>query len=1728
MVVKRYRCVLSVMFVALALVVAKPVFAITVQGSITTHTRWTKAMSPVILSGDVTVKAGVTLTVDPGVQVVAAAGDVLRTGADSSRVELNIEGALIAVGTSTERILFRGSSTSKGTWYGIRILSGGSGTLTYATVQYGRYCVDNYNVVALNNIQIDNCSTYGVYARAGTTTVNGGAIFRNNYGFYLSGGKTKIANATIYRNTTYGVYGNYSSRATTVEITRCTIAHNANYGVYAYRSSSSSGAFILKDSIVVRNAGTNYEVYSGRYGITCSNNLIWDVSGNTIYNRYSPSCATAVFYNPLFVNENADDYRIYDRSPARKAGPGGIDIGALPWTTHKTTTLHGKLLSDVVLPSGTHTLAGDLIVGRGVTLTLSPGAVILVHTVDDMSGGVDRSKAELVVEGRLVAKGTRSSSLVVFRSTSSSTGSNLWYGIRALAGSQVTLQNVSLTNARFGLELYGTATLNDVAISRTQYGLYVRAGVLNMANSKLFLNQYGASISGGKTKLSYSLIYRNTSYGVYASYSSRSTTVEIDHCTIAYNSSYGIYSYRSSSSSGAFLLKDSIIVRNARTSYEVYNGRYGITCTSNLIWDASGSTVYNRYSPSCNASVYYNPLFVKEGSDDYRLYDRSPARKSGTGASDLGALPWNKGKQVTTVLHGKLTTHTVLPAGTHKLMGDLIVGKGATLTLSKGAILESKSVDDMYGGLDRTRSEIVVEGKLVAWGESSAKPIQFKAEGTSTTTNRWYGLRVLAGGSLDMRYVVVRSGRYGVDTVGTTLLRDVAMAYNGSYGLYIHGGTTTYTRGQLYRNSSYGVYHTSGVSTLSFLQIYRNNSYGVYANISASNSTVLVDHCTIANNSSYGVYVYRRSSSVGVFTLQNSIIVNNARTSYEVYSSYYGPVCKNNLIWDTSGSTLYTRYSPACTALVRANPLFKKPTSDDYNILLNSPARKRATDGSDLGALPFQPALAKVQIKPALGEVQVGKTIQFTATGINTQGGVKTGLTFSWKLVGGGGTISPTGLFTAGTKAGTFFSTVEATADGIPGYASVKITPGAIIKVVVSPNPGKAPPLRTLQFSATGQDQYGNQAPNLKVKWKLVKGGGTISSTGLVTTQGRNGTFTNTVEAAYGSQKGYATLVVDSNFPVVTSVVVTPSQVSMKYKEQKSFVAVAKDQNGKSMSGLRFAWSAPSGGGTVVTTSSTAADFVAGTKAGSYSLVAQTAGFKGIARITITDPNAGVLGSIVVTPSLATLKVGQTQQFKAQGYDKNNKPMALQPIWSAGTGTIDRKGLFKAGAATGSYTVTAKSGSVSGSATVQIAAGNAPTTPTLLSPADKAVVKTNPPILTLKNSTDPDKDKLTYDFVVATDKQFTTIVAQGSAAETPNTTSWKVSPSLKEDTLFYWRARATDSVLRSGWSVVRTFHLNAVNNAPTAPVRSAPADAGQVTDARPTLVVKNATDPEGKPLVYTFEVATDASMTAIVVTSNRIKAGRRSTSWKISRSLKNKTTYYWRAWAIDDKGLAGTKMTTASFVTSLPNGPPSAPKPKKPADKESVSALTVSLEVENATDPDGDVLTYHFQISEDKTFKGQLDEQQGTTEGQKTTTWKPKALVRGKTYFWRVRANDGTVDGTWSKVFSFTVDAKSSNEADSESVGETSLEQRPAEQTQGSDREHSRDGGNTDTATVEKPTSDSHPEVVAKQDTLQDLDKAPGGCGCSSQTKDGVPVGLWILCFLGLLLLDLRRQRKSS
>ena len=351
-------------------------------------------------------------------------------------------------------------------------------------------------------------------------------------------------------------------------------------------------------------------------------------------------------------------------------------------------------------------------------------------------------------------------------------------------------------------------------------------------------------------------------------------------------------------------------------------------------------------------------------------------------------------------------------------------------------------------------------------------------------------------------------------------------------------------------------------------------------------------------------------------------------------------------------------------------------------------------------------SLSSLDVNPDPTTLVIGTTRQFTATGADFAG-VAVDVSPVWSVVSGGGTISPSGLFTAGNAVGTFASTVMATSGSMTATATVNVTPGPLATITVTPNPVTLAGGATQQYAAVGRDASGNIVA-ITPTWSVIAGGGAIGTTGLFTAGSVSGTYTNTVQASSGGIAATATVTVSPG-PLAT-IVVTPNPVTLGAGTTQQFTATGRDAAGNLVA-ITPVWTVVANGGTINGTG----NFTAGTTAGTYAnTVRATSGaISGSATVTVTT---GALVSITVSPNPETLDQGDQQLFSAVGRDANGNTVVIAPTWAvvAGGGSIGQtSGLFTAGNTSGTFnnTVRASVGTVAGFATVTVTGAVVPPPP---------------------------------------------------------------------------------------------------------------------------------------------------------------------------------------------------------------------------------------------------------------------------------------------------------------------------------------------------------------------------------------------------------------------------------
>ncbi|OJT20490.1 hypothetical protein BO221_31295 [Archangium sp. Cb G35] len=146
-----------------------------VRGTLSTSTVWTRHGSPYVLQGDVTVAWGTKLTIEPGVQVIAAASDALKSGVDPQRVELIVDGTLVVRGTAANPVALT-SHGGSGSWYGIRVRGGRGTEIHGAVITQAHQGIALSMSAAVRNTSVSATAEDCILVSWGTATLSGNEL----------------------------------------------------------------------------------------------------------------------------------------------------------------------------------------------------------------------------------------------------------------------------------------------------------------------------------------------------------------------------------------------------------------------------------------------------------------------------------------------------------------------------------------------------------------------------------------------------------------------------------------------------------------------------------------------------------------------------------------------------------------------------------------------------------------------------------------------------------------------------------------------------------------------------------------------------------------------------------------------------------------------------------------------------------------------------------------------------------------------------------------------------------------------------------------------------------------------------------------------------------------------------------------------------------------------------------------------------------------------------------------------------------------------------------------------------------------------------------------------------------------------------------------------------------------------------------------------------------------
>ena len=225
-----------------------------VSGGIYSNTTWILANSPYLMTGNTVVFPGVTLNIEPGVEV-----RVKENGMSGTQYYLETRGTINMVGTSEAPITFRADTalTTVGSWQGfiIKNSQGGSINYNYVNVANTISCFE-YDGSVPSSIQLNQCNfSYNGYAVLVGTDLNAKdcTFFGNENAIY------GWANFTFLNCLFDDNISALSIYANSLEMNNCVVRNN-NLGINI-NTGSISGTLVrntlFENNIIAYNYGNN-------------------------------------------------------------------------------------------------------------------------------------------------------------------------------------------------------------------------------------------------------------------------------------------------------------------------------------------------------------------------------------------------------------------------------------------------------------------------------------------------------------------------------------------------------------------------------------------------------------------------------------------------------------------------------------------------------------------------------------------------------------------------------------------------------------------------------------------------------------------------------------------------------------------------------------------------------------------------------------------------------------------------------------------------------------------------------------------------------------------------------------------------------------------------------------------------------------------------------------------------------------------------------------------------------------------------------------------------------------------------------------------------------------------------------------------------------------------------------------------------------------------------------
>lgn len=281
---------------------------------------WKRQDSPYVLMGDLRVRSGAVLTVEPGVEVRFALKDLVPDTQGGEMTSLIVQGGLYAVGTAQQPIVFTSAEKAPrvGSWDGLRFIgtSSAHNVLRHVTVMFADVGVNcEESTPSIENCEFGFCGVGMSLGLTSSMTVRYNLFQDCDIGM-ISAGSNIRNNLFVDNQLGVALLGDGNFEYNTMD---CLIGVQVDYG-----------SPVIKNNIIARTKTTQ-----GIYGISQTTaEASPSISYNDIFNYAitfndvtTDTSVANLEDDPSFVGGYPYDYRLQEGSVCLTADENGGQLG---------------------------------------------------------------------------------------------------------------------------------------------------------------------------------------------------------------------------------------------------------------------------------------------------------------------------------------------------------------------------------------------------------------------------------------------------------------------------------------------------------------------------------------------------------------------------------------------------------------------------------------------------------------------------------------------------------------------------------------------------------------------------------------------------------------------------------------------------------------------------------------------------------------------------------------------------------------------------------------------------------------------------------------------------------------------------------------------------------------------------------------------------------------------------------------------------------------------------------------------------------------------------------------------------------------------------------------------------------------------------------------------------------------------------------------------------------